>query len=195
MAIDYLNLGMRLLHLFAAFTAVGGAIFIRFALLPALAETESGVRADVHAKVRPRWAKIVGIAIGLLLISGLVNYIMFVRSFKELHLTWGETWANSWRDTYASTYHMLFGVKFSLALVMFFLASALSGKAAGLQKIRDNARFWLNVNLVLALALVVVSGVMRQTHAGLPAPAGYKIQAELNTATEPTPASNKGLTP
>ncbi len=170
MALDYLNLGLRLLHLFAAFTAVGGAIFIRFALLPALAETESGVRADIHAKVRPRWAKIVGIAIGLLLISGLVNYIMFVRTFK--------TWDDAWKDVYASTYHMLFGIKFALALVMFFLASALSGKAAGLQKIRDNARFWLNVNLVLAIVLVLVSGVMRQSHVGPTAPSGYELKLE-----------------
>lgn len=170
MNIDYLNLGLRLLHFFAAFAAVGGAIFIRFALLPALAETEEGVRTDIHAKVRPRWAKIVGIAIAFLLISGLTNYILFVRTFKEL--------PEAWTDVYKMTYHMLFGIKFVLALGMFFLASALAGKAAGLQKIRDNARFWINVNLLLALALVVVSGLMRQTHSGLTAPSGYEIKLE-----------------
>ena len=170
MAIDYLNLGLRLLHLFAAFTAVGGLIFIRFALQPSLSELDTAAREDVHSKVRPRWAKLVGIAIGFLLISGLANYILFVRTFK--------TWDDAWKDVYASSYHMLFGIKFALALVMFFFASALAGKAAGLQKIRDNARFWLNVNLVLAIVLVVVSGVMRQSHVGPTAPAGYQIKLE-----------------
>jgi uncharacterized membrane protein len=170
MNIDYLNLGMRLLHFFAAFAAVGGAIFIRFALLPSMSELDPAAREDVHARVRPRWAKIVGMAIGFLLISGLTNYIMFVRTFKDL--------PEAWTDVYKTTYHMLFGIKFVLALAMFFLASALAGKAAGLQKIRDNARFWINVNLVLALALVVVSGLMRQTHSGLTAPSGYEFKLE-----------------
>ena len=170
MTLDYLNLVLRLLHLFAAFTAVGGAIFIRFALLPGLSELEPAAREELHAKVRPRWAKIVGIAIGILLISGLANYILFIRTFK--------TWDDAWKDVYASMYHMLFGIKFVLALGMFFLASALAGKAAGLQKIRDNARFWINVNLILALALVVVSGVMRQSHIGPTVPSGYEFKLE-----------------
>lgn len=170
MTIDYLNLGLRFLHFFAAFTAVGGLIFIRFALLPSMNELGTAEREDIHSKVRPRWAKLVGISIGFLLISGLANYILFVRTFKTLDV--------AWTDVYASTYHMLFGIKFALALVMFFFASALSGKAAGLQKIRDNARFWINVNLLLAIVLVVVSGVMRQTHVGLTAPSGYEIKLE-----------------
>ena len=36
MPIDYLALVLRLLHILAVITAVGGMIFIRFALLPAL---------------------------------------------------------------------------------------------------------------------------------------------------------------
>ncbi len=173
MAIDYLTLILRLLHLFAAFTAVGGAIFIRFALLPSMGELDPAARTDLHDRVRRRWAKIVGIAIGTLLVSGLVNYILFIRTFK--------TWDEAWLDVYRSPYHMFFGIKFLLALGMFFLASALAGKAAGLQKLRDNARFWINMNLVLAIALVVVSGLMRQTHIGPTAPSGYEIKLEKKT--------------
>jgi len=77
---------------------------------------------------------------------------------------------------------------------MFFFASALAGKAAGLQKIRDNARFWLNVNLVLALVLVLVSGLMRQTHVGLTPPNGYETKFELKTTSEPTTPSGKAAT-
>jgi len=170
MAIDYLNLGLRFLHLFAAFTAVGGLIFIRFALLPSMNELGTAEREDIHSRVRPRWAKLVGIAIGFLLLSGLANYILFVRTFKTMD--------TAWTDVYAMPYHMLFGIKFAVALVMFFFASALSGKAAGLQKIRDNARFWINVNLLLAIVLVVVSGVMRQVHVAPTAPSGYELKLE-----------------
>ncbi len=120
MAIDYLNLGLRFLHLFAAFTAVGGLIFIRFALLPSMNELGAAEREDVHSRVRPRWAKLVGIAIGFLLLSGLANYILFVRTFKTMD--------TAWTDVYAMPYHMLFGIKFAVALVMFFFASALAVK-------------------------------------------------------------------
>ncbi|MDX1961498.1 MAG: hypothetical protein SFX18_00005, partial [Pirellulales bacterium] len=75
-------------------------------------------------------------------------------------------WVETWKGTYVLFYHSLFGLKFLLALGIFFIASALAGRSAGLQKIRDQAPFWLNVNLALILAVVVISGLLRQTHIG-----------------------------
>jgi hypothetical protein len=58
-------------------------------------------------------------------------------------------------------YHALFGIKFLLALVIFFVASALVGRSPALARIRRNARFWLSVNMALAITVVCISGVLR----------------------------------
>jgi hypothetical protein len=57
----------------------------------------------------------------------------------------------------------LFGIKFLLALAIFFLASVLTGHSARTQKFRDNRRLWLTVNLVLAVLVVCISGILRKS--------------------------------
>ncbi len=158
MAIDYLALVLRLMHILAAITAVGGAIFVRFALLPAADALDPSDRQSLREAVRSRWARLIQISILFLLVSGLVNFVMFVRAAK--------TWEQDWRDAYNTAYQALFGVKFILALAIFALSSILSGRSALAQKIRENDRFWLNLNLAMALAVVTISGVMRLTHVG-----------------------------
>jgi hypothetical protein len=158
MPIDYLAYILRLMHVLAVITAVGGMVFIRFALLPAMATLGDEQRRSLHETVRVRWSRIIQLSILFLLVSGLVNFIMFIRAAKQ--------WPQEWHDTYYSTYQMLFGIKFLLALAVFALASILTGRSGGTQKIRDNPRFWLNVNLALALAIVLISGVMRLSHVG-----------------------------
>ena len=53
-----------------------------------------------------------------------------------------------------------------LPLVMALIASALAGRSSGTQKMRDNLKFWLNVNLTMAVTVVLLSGVLRMTHVG-----------------------------
>jgi hypothetical protein len=158
MPIDYLAYLLRLLHVLAVITAVGGMIFVRFALLPAMETLGLDQRRSLHEAIRVRWSRIIQLSILFLLVSGLVNFGMFVIAARD--------WPQEWRETYNGPYQMLFGIKFLLALVVFALASILTGRSAGTQKIRDNLRFWLNVNLALALAIVLISGVMRLTHVG-----------------------------
>jgi uncharacterized membrane protein len=165
---DYLLIPLRMLHIVSAMTAVGGMVFIRFALLPALQMLDEGARASLHETIRKRWAMLVHIAITVLLVSGLVNYFLFMSQYK----TWGETW----KTAFSMQYNMFFGIKFLIALAMFFISSALAGRSAGLQKLRDNAKFWLSINLLLAFVLILLSGLMRQTHLGPTAPSGYEVK-------------------
>jgi hypothetical protein len=158
MQIDYLALILRLMHILAAITAVGGTIFARFALFPVAEAMPNEERKRLHEAVRVRWARLVYLSILFLLVSGLVNFGMFIIAARD--------WGDEWRSIYNRTYQILFGIKFILALAIFALASILAGRSPGTQRIRDNARFWLNVNLVLALAVIVISGVMRLTHVG-----------------------------
>jgi hypothetical protein len=139
-----LGLVFRWLHLLAAITAVGGTIFARFVVTPALDELPPDRRGPLHAALRARWSKIVPVAIGFLLASGLYNIL--VTSIQYSVPRW---------------YNPLFGVKFLLALVIFAVASLLIGKTPLADQMRRNARFWLNLNILLAVLVVCLSGILR----------------------------------
>ena len=116
----------RWLHLVAAITAVGGTIFMRFALVPSVGVLSDEQRAALHTQIRSRWGKLVMASIGFLLISGLFNYTVFLLTTKT------EPW-DGWRQANNGLYQGVFGVKFMLAMAIFFIASALTGRARGAQ--------------------------------------------------------------
>lgn len=138
----------RLMHIFAAITAVGGIFFMRLALLPAVSELPQEARGQLHTALRARWSKIVMACILFLLVSGITNFVLIVKN-KEIEL--------------ASYYHALFGIKFLLAMAIFFISSLLSGRTAAADRFRQNVRFWLTVNMLLAIALVAISAVLRSS--------------------------------
>ena len=150
---------LRWAHILGAAIAVGGLFFARFALLPALAEVDEETRDGIHERVRRGWLPWVIGAITLLLVSGLANFLLFNARVKA------EGWADGqWmRET---SYHALFGVKFLLALLVFYFASGLVGRGRGTQWIRDDRARWLAVTLGLAVAVIMISGWMRQLHTG-----------------------------
>jgi len=59
--------------------------------------------------------------VAFLLISGLINFILFLERKQNARL-------DQWRQTYNSLYQFVFGAKFALAMVVFFIASALAGR-------------------------------------------------------------------
>jgi uncharacterized membrane protein len=139
-----LALLFRWLHILAAITAVGGSVFARFVVFPTLEPLPPEQRSALHAAMRNRWARIVAAAIGFLLISGLYNFMITVTQYR----------VPRW-------YHMVFGVKFLLAMSIFAIASLLVGKTPAAEALRKNAKLWLNLNIVLAVLVVCLSGVLR----------------------------------
>ena len=150
---------LRWAHVLAAIVAMGGLVFARFALVPALSELDVSTRDRIHDAIRRRWLPWVIGAITVLLASGLANFLLFNGRVKA------EGWAGgTWmRQT---GYHALFGAKFLLAMGVFYFASGLVGRGAGTQWIRNDRAKWLSVTLGLALAVVLLSGWMRQLHTG-----------------------------
>ncbi len=134
----------RWLHILAAITAVGGTIFARLVVVPSLETLPAEQRGALHAVMRARWSKVVAGAIGFLLISGLYNFINTVALYR----------LPKW-------YHPVFGVKFLLALAVFMIASFLSGKTSVAEAMRRKLTFWLNVNILLAVLIVCLSGILR----------------------------------
>ncbi len=155
---DIVALISRWLHIMAAMAAIGGPMFLRWAYLPAVATLPDESRNALREAVRRRWAIVVMAAITFLLVSGLYNFGLFEATSKN----WGPPWSKDLQWTY----RILFMVKFALALAIFFLASALVGRSPALAKIRENARFWVTIYLLLGALLVGVSNEMRMMHAG-----------------------------
>ena len=140
MDIQYLlGLLFRWAHILAAITAVGGSIFARFVVLPALEPQPEELRESIHAAMRARFAKLVAAAIAFLLVSGLYNFFVIVANYE----------LPRW-------YHPLFGTKFLLAMAIFAIASLLVGITPAAAAMRKNTRTWLNVNIVLAVLVVCI---------------------------------------
>jgi len=138
-----LELVLRWTHIFGAIILVGGVILMRCAYVPAMAEQAA---PEFAALFRRRWAKLVMISSGLLIISGLINLVLVLKHYNV-----------------PSQYHMVFGIKFLLVFVVFFLTAALSGKSGLAEKLRKNEARWLTINLVLAVIVVCLASFMKTT--------------------------------
>ncbi len=149
MDFDVFGILLRWMHILAAITAVGGLIFMRVALVPAVGALPEASRKDFHEAVRSRWARPVQLSIMFLLLSGIFNIISL---------------ENQYDLGKVPPYRLLFGIKFILALPVFFLASVLTGRSNFGQRFRDNRKLWLTVNIVLTVIIVCLSGVLRKAN-------------------------------
>ena len=141
-ALDILS---RWVHIGTAIVVLGGSVFMRFILMPAAAELPDAEHEALRERVMARWKRFVMIGIGLFLVSGFYNYLVVALPNHK-----GD-----------KLYHPLIGTKILLALGVFFLASALTGRAAAFEGIRKNSKKWLLVMIALAAAVVAISGVLK----------------------------------
>jgi len=138
----------RIVHVGTAIVLIGGSAFMRFVLMPAAEGLADEDHEALKARLMRRWKFVVHGGIALLLASGLYNYLAVA---MKLHPTGGAH----------ATYHMLIGIKILLALVLFVMAAALVGRAAVFEGLRANAHRTLVIMLVIASAIVAVSGYLR----------------------------------
>ena len=143
----------RITHVTTAIVLVGGSIFSVLVLHPSVAAMTDDSRESFVAGIVSRWKKWVHLGILLFLVSGLYNYMNAIGNHK------GD-----------SLYHALLGTKMLLALVVFFLASALVGRSQGLKRFRESRRYWTTVMVLLALVIVGISGFVKVR--GIPASTG-----------------------
>ena len=145
--VNWLMLVSRWIHLAAAFTAVGGVVYARIALRPSATEVlDDDAQAKLREAIRKRWSRVVHVCIGLLLLTGGVNFVVLaLRSNME-----------------PMPYHAIFGIKFLAAMAIFFLATALAGKAPGFAKMREKSGQWMVAILLLGGLIVLLSGVLNQ---------------------------------
>lgn len=137
----------RWAHVGAAIVLVGGSVFMRFVLMPAAEDLSDAEHEALKARVIGRWKKFVHVGIALFLISGFYNFYLAIQAQKA--------------GGGSKLYHPLIGTKILLAFVMFFLASRLVGRSNGAQAMRQNAKKWVMVIVVLAGIVVAISGVAK----------------------------------
>lgn len=134
----------RWAHILAAVTLVGGILFIRLVLLPSYDALTAEQKAAMRSVVIGRWKKVVMVCIALLLLSGAYNFFKVSLPKAEV----------------APIYHSLFGVKFLVAMAVFFISSALVGRAPVFERMRTDSNKWFYINGVLALAVILISGAL-----------------------------------
>lgn len=151
--INYILLVSRWLHLAAAIVAVGGAAFTLLALIPSAKATLADDAHDrLRQALRDRWARVVYVCIALLLLTGTLNFLLLAMPPKVKPVP----------------YHPIFGVKVLAAFAVFFIASALAGKAPAFAGMRKQRAMWLTWLLVLAGLIVLLSGVLNQVRTAGP---------------------------
>lgn len=134
----------RWFHVGFAIILVGGSFFIRYVLQPSAQELPDEAHQQLRQAFLGRWRRIVGMGIGLLLITGFFNYYRGIKSHPGQPI-----------------YHALIGTKMLLAFGVFFLGSALAGRSPKFEPIRQNSRKWLGVLLLLAAIIVAISGYVK----------------------------------
>lgn len=144
--VNWIQVVLRWLHIIPAITLLGGTIFMALAMHPALGSTlgDDAQREAVRSAIAKRWKMVVHLCVLLLFASGMFNFITFEASQHE-----------------PMYYHVMFGVKFLLALVLFFFAEAMVGKAKVFDVVRRNAGRMLMIMALMGIVIVLISGVMK----------------------------------
>lgn len=140
-----INTLSRFVHVATAIVLVGGTIFMRFVLMPAASKLPPDSHDTLRAALGAIWKRFVHVGIVLFLVTGFYNYLVVMRPSHE-----GD-----------GLYHALMGIKILLALVVFFLASVLVGRAAAFEKMRQNRKLWFGVIILLAAVIVAISGFVK----------------------------------
>ncbi len=140
----------RWVHLLSVIVAIGGAIFMRFGLMPAAdAVLSAETRDRLRSRIMARWKTFVHVSVALLIVTGAFNFYMSVRDGVE-----------------PMPYHAVFGVKLIMALAVFFFAIALTGSSPGFAKLREQSKKWTSVLIGLAVVIIMLSGVLKPIHQG-----------------------------
>lgn len=145
--IDFIALVSRWAHIVAAAVVVGGFVYARFVLFPAMSalseESQAQLRDEIANSMRP-WGLS---SIVLLVISGSYNFYRVVLSGVD------------------SAYHMAFGLKFLLALHVFGMLFILSTPPSG-DPARDAKRPRLLMGgLISGLVILALGAYLKTLHA------------------------------
>lgn len=135
----------RWLHIFSASSLIGATVFQYLALQPAAATLSAEAHSQLREALVARWRKVVHPLSGMVLVSGLYNYIGVM---IPLHKGDG-------------LYHALLGVKMILGIVVLAISIMLVGRSKFSQSLRVNTRRFVGINLILVVIILMLGGFLR----------------------------------
>lgn len=145
----WLNVVMRWLHVASAVAALGAAMTLRLAIMPALAPLEQC--AEAMGAIRDRLKKLIHASLGLLLLTGFYNYIVVtipaVRAKREGGAAGFEI------------YHPLMGLKILLSFAIFAIAIVLLSSR---EIAPQSRRGMLSVNVALGILVLLIGAYLRR---------------------------------
>lgn len=139
-----LGMSFRVLHITGAAIIVGGMAFLLQAVVAPAGESAQSAFPLPEAS-RAVWSRMVALATAVMIVSGFYNYYNIVTVNEKL----------------PGLYHALFGIKFLLALVVFFVAAATAGKSKLAAKMQANLNRWLACGLVAAIGIFAIGATLR----------------------------------
>jgi uncharacterized membrane protein len=158
----------RIVHIATAIVLVGGSTFMVFVLLPTAQQLDVAQHDRLREAINGRWKRFIHIGILLFLVTGFYNFVRQLPNHRGDGL-----------------YHGLMGTKILLALVVFFIASALVGRAKAFEGMRADRARWLKIIVLLAAVIVAMSGFVKVR--GRPA---APIQPAVHSAQTPPAATD-----
>jgi len=132
-----LAVSMRWIHITSVVTLIGGFIFAKYALAPALATLAQPERGSLGKKVVENYRALLYTVLVTLIGSGLYNYLS--------------------KPSYPPHYHMLIGIKFLFALHIFAVAVLYSNPEA--EEAKRNR--WLSGMIISGLIIIAISAYLR----------------------------------
>jgi uncharacterized membrane protein len=139
--LEILNVGLRWVHITSVAILVGGMIYARAALAPALGSISADSRVAVNRTAAARFRRLVWVATVGLIMSGLYNFLT--------------------APGHTGRYHMLFGIK--MLLVAHVVAVAFLATRAGLSPEQDARRpRMLAGTAVSGLIIILISAYLRR---------------------------------
>lgn len=140
----FILLTFRVLHIASAAALFGGLLYLRQVVAPVATDAETPEEALYRGR-RKAWSLVVMVATTLLLLSGFFNLYNIIAGSEKL----------------PAAYHMLFGIKFLLAMFVFFVAAGTAGKSPMAENMQRRMEFWLNLSLAAVLVIFVLGAAMR----------------------------------
>lgn len=140
----HVDILIRWIHIAAAAFVVGGFVYARFVVLPAMDGLSSEERSAMVGRIAARLKNLALTAIVLLLVSGSYNFFKVVQGGVD------------------TAYHMAFGIKFLLALHIFGMLFVLGRPPSG-DPARDAKRPRLLFGAMISGLLVLLLGAYLRT--------------------------------
>jgi uncharacterized membrane protein len=145
----WLNVVVRWIHIASAVIGAGAAGFVLWGLVPAVKAVGAESERPLIEVAYRRFRRLVHIAMGLLLLTGVYNLAVVLPRSRAL-------------GPWLPAYHSVLGMKILLALVIFGIATATLSGSLDPERFRAGAPRWLTLCVALALLVLFLSAFLRR---------------------------------